>query len=204
MVQVSELLVERDGGIYRFSHLSFQEFLAATEIVRLKEEDLLYEHLSLSPWKDMILFYASLVNPIKLLQETISRNAIDLGYQISKQSDKNRNLSGAKKKELDEVKETIKALRYQKLEAYLEAKEWQKADFETVAKEFSQSVSASNGGSIGEISVSQLPSEVQKAFKKVKVGAIVGPIKTSNAYYIFKIHFDQISNYKESSHKQQF
>ncbi|MCA6510241.1 MAG: GUN4 domain-containing protein [Pseudanabaena sp. M109S1SP2A07QC] len=131
MVQVSELLVERDGGIYQFSHLSFQEFLAATEIVRLKGEDLLYEYLSLSPWKDTILFYASLVNPTKLLQETISRNAIDLGYQISKQSDKNLNLSGAKKKELDEVKETIKALRYQKLEACLEAKEWKDADQET-------------------------------------------------------------------------
>ncbi len=131
MVQVSELLVERDGGIYRFSHLSFQEFLAATEIVRLKKEDLLYEHLSLSPWKDTILFYASLVNPTKLLQETISHNAIDLGYQISNQSDKNLNLSGTKKKELDVVKETIKALRYQKLEAYLEAKEWQEADRET-------------------------------------------------------------------------
>jgi len=131
MVQVSELLVERDGDIYQFSHLSFQEFLAAAEIVRLKGEDLLYEHLSLSPWKDTILFYASLVNPTKLLQETINRDAIDSGYQISKQSDKNWNLSGAKKKELDAVKETIKALRYKKLEAYLEAKEWQKADYET-------------------------------------------------------------------------
>jgi hypothetical protein len=131
MIQVSELLVERDGGIYRFSHLSFQEFLAATEIVRIKEEDLLYKNLSLSPWKDMILFYTSLVNPTKLLQETINRNAIDFGYQISKQSDKNWNLSGTKKKELDAVKETIKTLRYQQLEEYLKDNKWQEADQET-------------------------------------------------------------------------
>jgi predicted NACHT family NTPase len=52
--QVSELLVKRDGNIYQFSHLSFQEFLAAAELVRLKVEGerLIYERLNVSAWKD--------------------------------------------------------------------------------------------------------------------------------------------------------
>ncbi len=133
MVQVSEFLVERDGGIYQFSHLSFQEFLAASELVRLKEEGekIIYECLNVSVWKDLILFYASLVNPTRLLQEMISRNAIDLAYKICKQLDRNMNLSGVKKKELDALKETIKALHYQQLELYLKGKEWENADYET-------------------------------------------------------------------------
>jgi predicted NACHT family NTPase len=130
-VDISELLVESDRHIYQFSHLSFQEFLAASEIMRSQQEGLLYENLGLSTWKDTILFYGSLVNPTELLQETINRNAIDLGYQISKQSSENLHLMGAKKRELDTVKETIKTLRYKKLEEYLKDKEWQKADYET-------------------------------------------------------------------------
>ena len=79
----------------------------------------------------MILFYASLVNPTRLLQETISRNAIDLGYKICKQLDRNLIFSSAKKKELDTLKETITTLHCQQLELYLQGKEWEKADRET-------------------------------------------------------------------------
>ncbi len=131
MVQVSELLVERDGNIYQFSHLSFQEFLAASEIVRLQQETLLYEHLSLSAWKDMILFYASLVNPTRLIQEAINRNETDLAYLIYQQIDKNLNLSADERKTLDSLKESVNTSRYHQLEEYLKAKEWYKADEET-------------------------------------------------------------------------
>ena len=131
MVQVSELLVERDGGIYQFSHLSFQEFLAAMEIVKLQQESLLYEHLGLSAWKDMILFYASLVNPTKLIQEALNRHQSDLAYLIYQQSDKRLNLSSSERKALDGLKESVKTSRYQQLEDYLVAKQWYEADEET-------------------------------------------------------------------------
>ena len=131
MVQVSELLVERDGGIYQFSHLSFQEFLAAMEIVKLQQESLLYEHLGLSAWKDMILFYASLVNPTQLIQEALNRYQIDLAYRVYQQSDKRLNFSSAERKALDGLKESVKSSRYQQLEEYLTAKQWYEADQET-------------------------------------------------------------------------
>ena len=131
MVQVSELLVERDGDIYQFSHLSFQEFLAAMEIVKLQQESILYEHLGLSVWKDMILFYASLVNPSKLIQEALNRHQIDLAYLIYQQSDKRLNLSSSERKALDGLKASVKNSRYQQLEDYLRAKQWYEADQET-------------------------------------------------------------------------
>ena len=131
IVQVSELLVERDGSMYQFSHLSFQEFLAASEILRLNQESLLYEHLSLSTWKDMILFYANLVNPTKLIQEAINRNENKLANLIYHQTYKRLNLSPSEKALLEGLKETVKTSRYQKLEEYLMEKLWREADRET-------------------------------------------------------------------------
>ncbi len=131
--QVSELLVKRDGNIYQFSHLSFQEFLAAAEIVRLKEEGekLIFKCLGVSAWKDLILFYAGLVNPTKLIQESLKQNHSDLAYLIYKQTEKRLNLSIAEKKALEGVKQFVTNSRYQKLETYLENKQWYEADQET-------------------------------------------------------------------------
>ncbi|CAN1208592.1 NTPase (NACHT family) [Tumidithrix helvetica PCC 7403] len=132
MEQVSELLVKRDGSIYQFSHLSFQEFLAAAEIVRLKEEGerLIFKCLGVSTWKDLILFYASLVNPTRIIQEAINRNQTDLAYQIYRQTDKRLNLLPAERKALQGLKEPVKTSRYQKLEEHLKTKQWFEADQE--------------------------------------------------------------------------
>jgi hypothetical protein len=131
--QVSELLVKRDGNIYQFSHLSFQEFLAAAEIVRLREEGekLIFKCLGVSTWKDLILFYAGLVNPTRIIQESINRQQIDLAYLIYQQTEKRLNLSAVERKALDSLKQAVKNPRYQQLEEYLEAKQWQEADYET-------------------------------------------------------------------------
>ena len=127
------LLVKRDGNVYQFSHLSFQEFLAAVEIVRLKEEGekLIFKCLGVSAWKDLILFYAGLVNPTRIIQEAINRQQIDLAYLIYQQTEKRLNLSAVERKALDSLKQAVKNPRYQQLEEYLEAKQWQEADYET-------------------------------------------------------------------------
>jgi hypothetical protein len=131
--QVSELLVKRDGNVYQFSHLSFQEFLAASEIVRLKEEGerLIFKCLGVSVWKDLILFYAGLVNPTRIIQEAVNRKQIDLAYLIYQQTEKRLNLSAVERKALDSLKQAVKNPRYQQLEEYLEAKQWEEADYET-------------------------------------------------------------------------
>jgi len=133
MEQVSELLVKKDDSIYQFSHLSFQEFLAAAELVRLKSEGerLIFKCLGVSAWKDLILFYAGLVNPTRIIQEAISQNQVDLAYLIYQQTEKRLNLSSSEQKALETLKPLIKNLRYQQLEDYLKNKQWKKADYET-------------------------------------------------------------------------
>ena len=131
--QVSELLVKRDGNIYQFAHLSFQEFLAASELVRLKEqgEKLVFKCLGISAWKDVILLYAALLNPTKLIQEALNQKHNNLADLIYKQTQKFLNLSIVEQKSLEEVKQSVINSRYQQLENYLKAKEWEKADLET-------------------------------------------------------------------------
>ncbi len=55
-MQVSELLVEKEGEIYEFAHLSFQEFLAAAEIVRIRQELMLYDVLGSMPGSPQFCF----------------------------------------------------------------------------------------------------------------------------------------------------
>ena len=137
IVQVSEFLVHKDGRtsrIYQFSHLSFQEFLAAAEIVRSQQLDLIYQNLHLSTWKDLILFYAGLVNPvavIALIPEIIHRNGNDLAYAIYRQTDRSASLSPAQRKALDTLKDQVISAWTQPLETYLNNKQWREADAET-------------------------------------------------------------------------
>lgn len=130
---ISELLVKKDGNIYQFAHLSFQEFLAACELVRLKEggEELIFKCLGISAWKDVVLFYAAMINPTKLIQEALTQKHNDLAYLIYKQSEKRLNLSITEQKALEGVKQSVTNSRYQQLENYLKNQQWEKADRET-------------------------------------------------------------------------
>ena len=87
VVQVSELLIEQEDE-FEFAHLSFQEYLAAAEVARLKQESLLYEKLGEDWWKQVILLYAGLVNPGALIREMVERGATDLAYVCLKETTK--------------------------------------------------------------------------------------------------------------------
>ena len=106
MVDISEMLVRRDEDIYQFSHLNFQEFLAASELVRLKEEGeaLLFEKLNLNAWKDTILFYASLTpNPNRLVQRLVDLDNRDLVDFIYRQANKADVLKSLEKLVIDKI-----------------------------------------------------------------------------------------------------
>ncbi|MDJ0719615.1 MAG: NACHT domain-containing protein [Prochloraceae cyanobacterium] len=66
IVEVSELLVKKDEN-YEFSHLSFQGYLAAKEIIRTKQETLLINNWDKSWWRETILLYGAQVNPSNLI-----------------------------------------------------------------------------------------------------------------------------------------
>lgn len=148
IVRISELLIEKDVDSYEFVHWSFQEYLAAREILRRQQESFLYEKLSFSEWKPTILFYAGLVqNPNVLLQEMLQRGATDLAYTCLQETRKQvdaeirQQLQSSDGKVLESISLRIgvtshisleiQAARYAKLEEILKAGEWEAADKET-------------------------------------------------------------------------
>jgi predicted NACHT family NTPase len=131
MVEVSELLVEtQEKGIYEFSHLSFQEFLAASEVVRLKQESILYDKLAIAAWEATILLYGELVNPSNLIREAMKQHP-NLAYKIYQTTAKRLDLNNAERAELEGLKKTVASSRYEKLEALMKAGDWKGADDET-------------------------------------------------------------------------
>jgi predicted NACHT family NTPase len=106
--QISELLVQREPEEFEFAHLSFQEYLAAREVVRLQQESLLYDHFGEDWWKSVILLYAAQVKPTRLIREAIQRGATDLAYACYQETTKRINPDLAA--ELNNLKPTVKPL----------------------------------------------------------------------------------------------
>lgn len=61
------------------------------------------------------------------------------------------------------------------------------APFEAVARQFSQSASAANGGDIGWVHASQLPEGVGEVVSNMQAGMISDPIRTMNGFYIIQV-----------------
>ena len=71
MRDIAGLLVEKEADLYKFSHLTFQEYLAALQIKELGQEALLLEKLSNDRWQEVICFYASLGNATNLINAAL-------------------------------------------------------------------------------------------------------------------------------------
>jgi predicted NACHT family NTPase len=127
--QISELIVQREPEEFEFAHLSFQEYLAVREVVRLKQESLLYDHFGEDWWKSVILLYAAQVKPSQLIRAAIHRGATDLAYACYQETTKR--IDAGLEAELSALKQTVQASRYAKLEEYLKTQQWQAADQET-------------------------------------------------------------------------
>jgi len=143
VVQISELLVQQEDE-YEFSHLSFQEYLAAAEVARTGQEAQLYDRFADDWWKPTILLYAAQVNPTGLIRQMIAQGATDLAYTCWQ--DTTRRIDPALAEELKGLKQAVAASRYQPLEQYLQTGQWEEADDETyrlmittVGKEVGQS-----------------------------------------------------------------
>jgi predicted NACHT family NTPase len=127
--QISELIVQREPEEFEFAHLSFQEYLASREIVRLKQESLLYDHFGEDWWKSVTLLYAAQVKPSRLIRAAIDRSATDLAYACYQETTKR--IDADLEAELSALKQTVQTSRYAKLGEYLKNGQWKEADEET-------------------------------------------------------------------------
>lgn len=107
------------------------------------------------------------------------------------------------KRAYDDVKKDMKNKKYMLSEIVInkkDAKDIQQLSevlrqdprFELYAMQFSQSPSAANGGRLGWVLHGKLPSVLEKAVVKLKIGEVSDPIAYGNDYYIFKM--DNIFN----------
>jgi len=131
--QISELLVRREEE-YEFAHLSFQEYLAATQIAQQNQEQLLYKYFADDWWRQTILLYAAQTKkPSTLIGEMMSLGAADLAYAYLQTTSKHLDskLRADVEQELAALKQTVQESRYRQLEALLKAQQWKEADEET-------------------------------------------------------------------------
>lgn len=70
----------------------------------------------------------------------------------------------------------------------------QGAPFEAVARQFSQSASAANGGDIGWVHKSQLPNQVADVVTQMQPGMVSDPIRTLTGFYIVQLKSMQTGN----------
>ncbi|WP_020594038.1 peptidylprolyl isomerase [Kiloniella laminariae] len=78
------------------------------------------------------------------------------------------------------------------------------AQFSAIARQVSQSNSASLGGDLGWLQSSQLAPELQSAVASATPGTILGPIHTTRGYYILLIQDERSTRSEEKVHLKQF
>ena len=132
---VGELLIRQEDE-YEFSHLSFQEYLAAMEIVKTGQESLLYEHFNISgefadSWLRLMLLYVGLVNPTTLIREALRQNKPDLADQLYRETTKQIDDSTLISDLESGLKASVKDSKYAELARLVNAGEWRAADQET-------------------------------------------------------------------------
>jgi hypothetical protein len=73
IVNSSGLIVEREVGIYSFSHLTFQEYLAAAHIHDQHEEKTLLKKVEDSWWHETIRLYAAQADATNIIKACLAR-----------------------------------------------------------------------------------------------------------------------------------
>ena len=139
MVQVSELWVEREPGEYEFPHLSFQGYFAASALAQQTNAEalaLIRENWDKAWWRETILLYTAQLPP-KLMTHvlgqasTFGSGAAQLAYDCLREYRNPEKLDPAWEQQLKALTSNVQNLRYQQLEAYLQAQDWKAADQET-------------------------------------------------------------------------
>jgi hypothetical protein len=132
IIDIAELLVERESGEFEFPHLSFQGYFAAIGLKTLSNQhQVVLEYWPLPWWQETILFYTAELPPAKftaVLQAAREQGeAVELADPCLREYRREAELDPALRQEA----KMIRVARYAKLENLLKAGEWEAADRET-------------------------------------------------------------------------
>jgi hypothetical protein len=143
IVDISELLVEREPGEYEFPHLSFQGFFTALQLADVKTSEeadrnkqLILRNWNEAIWRETVLLYAAQLEPPeldKLIRSAckINSEAAELAVLCLKEYPRPEKVSP----ELDTFFKTLRTVakksKYNRLEELLQSKQWRNADQET-------------------------------------------------------------------------
>lgn len=143
IVDVSELLVEREPGEYEFPHASFQGFFAATWLAKPQDRDTLQKNAQLvlqnwneAIWRETVLLYTAQLTP-GLLNQVIRKacepggEAAELAALALQEYPRPEKVGDDLKALLESLKDVAQDSKYQKLEELLKAGQWRDADQET-------------------------------------------------------------------------
>lgn len=138
IVEVSELLVEREAGEYEFPHTSFHGFFAAEALSKMKEgSTIVLDHWIESKespvWQETIPFFTAQLDERPFA--AIIQSALSLGNDAvpmaAKCLNEYRTIDPTLAQEIMALGGQISGMRYIKLKQLLQAREWEKADCET-------------------------------------------------------------------------
>jgi predicted NACHT family NTPase len=143
IVDVSELLVEREPGEYEFPHATFQGFFAASLLAQPENLETIQKHAKLvlqnwneAIWRETVLLYTAQLTP-NLLNQVI-RKACEQGSEAAELAAICLNEYPRPDKISDDLTNLLTSLesvtqdsKYQKLEELLKAQQWREADQET-------------------------------------------------------------------------
>ncbi len=139
IVQISELLVERELGYYEFPHLSFQGYFAASDLAQQDHATalgLVRENWDKAWWRETILLYTAQLPP-RLMAHTIKEacklgaSAAQLAYDCLREYRNPEKLDPGLEQKIKALTGTVETLRYAQLEEYLKTQQWREADQET-------------------------------------------------------------------------
>jgi len=143
LVEVSELLVEREPGEYEFPHATFQGFFAASLLAQPEDLETIQKHAALvlqnwneAIWRETVLLYTAQLTPNLLNQ--IIRKACEQGSEAAglaavclREYPRPDKISNDLTALLDSLKSVTQDSKYQKLEELLKNQKWREADTET-------------------------------------------------------------------------
>ncbi|WP_190494012.1 GUN4 domain-containing protein [Phormidium sp. FACHB-1136] len=140
IVDVSELLVEREPKEYEFPHASFQGFFAARELAQLQNttiaQNLVLQNWNTALWRETVLLYTAQLDPDDL--NDIIRKACELdseAAQLAKlclqEYPRPEKVDPDLKALLEDLETVTQNSTYAKLEELLKAGQWREADEET-------------------------------------------------------------------------